>query len=243
MDNLSVDAFYNGQVKVYQRKSGYRFSIDAAILASFPHLKPGQKVLDLGTGCGIVPILLTHKYPDVKCYGVEIQEGLFHIASMNVKENQMEDSISLFLKDMKKINRKDTLGAVDVVTCNPPYRKGNSGRINPDNEKALARHEITIQLHDVIITAYEMLKRKGKCIFIYIPDRIAEILSEMRSIGLEPKRLRCIHSNIFSEAKLILIEGVKGGGTGVKIVPPLYVYNPDGSYTPEMEKITSPPTY
>ena len=240
MKTLTTDTFFNGRLQVKQNRSGYRFSIDAVLLAGHIRLRPGDKVLDLGTGCGIIPLILAYRHKKIQVYGVEIQKELADIASENVKENRMEDRITILCRDMKELKHDMVSGPVDLIVCNPPYRKARSGRINPDQQKAVARHEIKVNLNDVIETARRMLRTSGRFVMIYSAQRMIDMLIQMRSNYIEPKFFRMIYSDLSSEAKLILVEGIKGGRPGSKIGPPLIIYckdGKDGSYTDEVKKM------
>ena len=235
MKTLTTDTFFNGRLQVKQNRSGYRFSIDAVLLAGHIRLRPGDKVLDLGTGCGIIPLILAYHHKKIKVYGVEIQKELADIASGNVKENRMEDRITILCRDMKELKHDMVSGPVDLIVCNPPYRKTKSGRMNPDEQRAVARHEIKVKLNDVIETARRMLRTSGRFVMIYPAQRMIDMLTQMRSNCIEPKFFRMIYSDLNSEAKLILVEGIKGGRPGAKIGPPLIIYCKDGSYTDELK--------
>ncbi|MDM8549844.1 methyltransferase [Desulfobacterales bacterium HSG2] len=195
------------------------------------------RVLDLGTGCGIIPLILAYQNPKVRIYGIEVQKGLADIAERNVKENGVADRITILYGDMKTLTRDMISGPVNLVVSNPPYRKAGSGRINPNRERAVARHEIKAALSDVIETATRMLPISGKFVTIYPAERMTDLLTGMRSAGIEPKFLRLIHSEQGTEAKLLLAEGVRKGRPGLKIGPPLFIYHKDGTYTDEVEKM------
>ncbi|QTA92770.1 tRNA1(Val) (adenine(37)-N6)-methyltransferase [Desulfonema magnum] len=235
MDTITTDTFYNGQLQVRQKRSGYRFSIDAVLLAyhSMPYAA-ANTVLDLGTGCGIIPLMLAYHHPKVRICGIEIQEELAHIAALNVEENGMTDQIRILCRDMKTLKYDMVSGPVELVVSNPPYRKANSGRINPNQERAIARHEIKATLSDVIETAHRMLCTSGRFVTIYPAERMTDLLTQMRVIGIEPKYLRMIHSERDTEAKLILAQGIRRGRPGIKVGPPLVIYNEDGTYTDEV---------
>lgn len=232
--SFTTDTFFNGRILVKQHRFGYRFSIDAILLASHVRPRPKDKVLDLGTGCGIIPLILAYRNPGIKVYGVEVQEELSHMASLNVKDNCMGDRISIICTDLKLLKNEMISGPVDLVVSNPPYRKAKSGRINPDQQRAVARHEIKATLYDIVETARRMLHTSGKFIAVYPAERMTDIFTQMRSVKIEPKFLRMVHSGCCTEAKLILVEGIKGGNPGVRIGPPLIIYNKDGTYTDEM---------
>lgn len=240
MPHLTLDTFFNGKVRVMQNTTGYRFSIDSVLLAYHSVPRHGDKVLDLGTGCGIIPMLLVFRHPYITVYGAEVQSELAALAVSNVKENQMEDRITVLFSDMKLLRPTMTDGPVDLVVCNPPYRKPGSGRINPDKQRAVARHEVKVNLLEIIQTAHRMLRTAGKFITIYTAERTTDILAQMRMDDIEPKFLRMIHSRRNTDAKLILIEGIKGARQGLKIAPPVIVYDNQGDYTNEVKQMFKP---
>ncbi|MBU2522242.1 MAG: tRNA1(Val) (adenine(37)-N6)-methyltransferase [Proteobacteria bacterium] len=240
MKDFSTDTFFNGNIKVKQNSSGYRFSIDAVLLACHAGKCPGGRILDLGTGCGIIPLIMAYRNPELTVYGIEVQKELADIATINVKSNNMENQISILCRDMKELNYNMISGPVDMVVSNPPYRKISSGRMNPDQQRAVARHEIKATLFDVIETARRMLRTSGRFVTIYSSERLTDIITQMRSFDIEPKFLRSIHSNKNSDAKLILVEGIKGGRPGITIAFPLIIYNEDSSYTDEVKQMFLP---
>ena len=240
MKPLTTDTFFNGCVRVKQNRYGYRFSIDAVLLASHTGPRPNDTILDLGTGCGIIPIIMAYRYPGIRVYGIEVQKDLADIARLNVEENNMDDRIFIRCMDMKTLRHDMTSGPVDLVVCNPPFRKVHSGRINPDQERAIARHEIKTTLYDVIKTSRSMLRTSGRFVIIYPAERITDILSQMRTFGIEPKWIRMIHSGKNTDAKLILIAGKKAARPALKIGPPLIIYRENGTYTDEVEKMFNP---
>lgn len=237
MSLYTTDTFYNGRVSIKQGRMGYRFSIDAVLLAGLAAVHPGDRVIDLGTGCGVVSMLLAYRYPDIKLYGVELQQALANIAKDNVSANHMQNRITILPADMKTLTAKTVGGPVDMVISNPPYRKPGSGRINPDSQKALARHEIHVTLNDVVGTARRLLKTAGRFVVVYPAERLSDILTHMCSAGIEPKWLCMIHSGRKTPAKLMVIEGVRGGRPGIQIAPPLIIHREDGTYTPAVEKM------
>ena len=240
MNSYTTDTFFNGRIQVKQNQAGYRFSIDAVLLADQAAPRSGDKVIDLGTGCGIISLIMAYCNPDITVYAVEVQEELTQLAISNVKNNSLQDCITVLGADMKTMKPDMTAGPVDLVVCNPPYRRPGTGRINPDNQRAVARHELKANLQDVIVTARRMLKTAGRFVTIYTAERTADILCQMRIDSIEPKYFRTIHSNPGSEAKLILVEGIKGGNPGLKIAPPLIVYDQNGDYTDEVQQMFDP---
>jgi tRNA1Val (adenine37-N6)-methyltransferase len=240
MNSCTTDTFFNGKIRITQDRTGYRFSIDAILLAYFADPRSGDKVLDLGTGCGIIPLIMAYRVPDLAIYGVEVQTELAGLAVSNVRENRLEDRITVFCTDMKLLRPAMTAGPVDLVVCNPPFRRQGSGRINPDAQRAVARHEIRANLGDIIQTSHRMLRTAGRLVLIYTAGRLTDILSRMRSDGIEPKFIRMIHSRQDTEAALTLIEGVKGGRPDLKIAPPLIIYDQKNHYTDEVESMFRP---
>jgi len=234
------DSFFNGNIRVKQDPSGYRFSLDAVLLAH--HIKPraGQRVLDLGTGCGIIALILAYRNPAIKVCGIEVQKELYELAVSNVQANGLQDRISIVCKDMKLLTADIISGLVDIVVCNPPYRKAATGRINPDPQRAVARHEIMTTLRDVILTAGRMLRIAGRFVTIHTAERMVELLVQMKSNRIEPKVIRTIHSTEHAEAKMVLVEGVKQGVAGATIQAPLVLYDKDGEYSREVRQMFEP---
>lgn len=240
MDLLTTDTFFNGNISVKQNRNGYRFSIDAVLLAGHVKTKPGDRILDIGTGSGIISIILAYRNPQVNICGVEVQKNLADIAALNVRDNNIEDRVRILCADIKNINADLISGHIDIVVSNPPYRKAKSGRVNPDNQRAVARHEIDITLTDILKAANRLLHVSGRCIVIYPSERLSDMITQMRLSGIEPKYFRFIYSKNNSESKLVIVEGVKGGRTGAKIVSPLVIYGDDGQYTDEVNRMFMP---
>jgi tRNA1Val (adenine37-N6)-methyltransferase len=215
----SIDDFMDGRLRLIQSRSGYRFSIDAILLSEFVTIKKGDLLVDLGTGCGIIPLILLRSKPVGFALGIEIQAGLVDQAARNILLNGFEDRMAVLQGDVRHLPFLS--GSADVVVCNPPYRKKESGRINPDRRRAIARHEIMLSLHHILDSARYLLKAKGRLAMIYPAERLGDVMAKMRSFGLEPKRLRMVYPNLTSEAKLALIEASPSGSQGLKILPPL----------------------
>ena len=234
------DTFLDGRIQVCQEQSGYRFSLDAVILAYYARPHKNRRVLDLGTGCGIVSLIMVFRYPDITVYGVEIQSRLAAIAEKNVSLNRMTNRIRVLGMDMKDLSQNETGGPVDLIVTNPPYRSDHSGRKNPDRQRAMARHEIKITLDGVVAVARRMLKTRGKFQVIISAERLIDLISLMRQSSIEPKRVRMIHSKRGLNAKMVWIEGVMAAKRGVTVQPPLYVYQSDGTYTRRVERMFLP---
>lgn len=233
-NRLTRDTFFNGKVTVKQEQAGYRFSIDAVILAHRVRPKTGERVVDLGTGCGIVPLIVAYRYPATRMFGIEIQKELADIANDNVRDNGMQETVRIAHRDMQTLQPAMFQGPVDIVVSNPPYRKAHSGRINPNRQRAVARHEISVTLLNVVKAAGYILKTSGLFVLVYISERLPELIQHMKSCRLEPKNVRFIHSRKDSESKLMMMEGIKQGRPGLKVGPPIVIYNENGSYTDEV---------
>lgn len=240
LKELTTDAFFDNRLRIMQYRSGYRFSLDAVLLSYYAGLLARNVILDLGTGCGVIPLIMSYRNPKIRVYGIEVQEELAEIAIQNVRNNQMEERITILCQDMATLVKSIIPDPVDLVVCNPPYRKQSTGRINPNSQRAIARHEICIDLNGILKTASRMLDISGRFIAIYPANRTAEILSQMHANELEPKFLRMVHSFHHSDASFMLVEARKGGHTGITIAPPLIIYENDGTYTPEIEQMFLP---
>lgn len=224
-------------IKIIQAKDGYRFSIDAVLLENFISAKRLQKGVELGTGSGIISILLASRLKGPKIIAVEVQKPLAERARRNVSLNNLDDRIEIIANDMRALKKTFPANTFDFVFSNPPFRKTKTGRLSKYEERAVARHEIEITLPDLIKTAAYLLKHAGRFYLIYHPFRLAEMIEMLRKSKLEPKRMRFVHSKEGDEAKMVLIEAVKGSGTWLKIDPPLYLYDHGSEYTDEMKGI------
>ena len=180
---------------------------------------------------------MARRRSDLRIYAVEVQTELADLAVSNVHQNQLEDRIDVLCTDMKLLTLQLTSGPFDLIVSNPPYHRPGSGRINPDAQRAVARHEIKTSLADVLQTTRRMLRTAGRFVTIFTAKRTTDILTQMRNEQIEPKILRMIHSNRDADARLILIEGLKGGRAGLKIAPPLIVYDEQGEYTAEVKQM------
>lgn len=240
MDVYTSDTLFDGRLKLRQRQQGYRFSIDAVLLAHYARPRSGETVLDMGTGCGVVPLILAYRYADIRIYGMEIQPELYRLAVENVRENRLDHRITIFRHDLRKPAPETLPCPFDRIVCNPPYRKARSGKVNPEQERALARHEIAATIADVLQAVRRTLKIGGRFITIYPAERAVDLLYTMRHAGVEPKAMRPVHSRAESEAKLILVEGIYGGRSGVRVGAPLVIYHADGNYTPEVAAMFAP---
>ena len=220
---------------IIQNDFGYRYSIEPFLLADFAQLLPDQKVLDIGTGCGIIPLLMVFREPTLKVTGIEIQGTAAESAKKNVSTNKMK--IKIVNDDFLDWAQRVEIEPFDLIVSNPPYRKLNSGRTNPDLGKAIARHELKLNLPCMLDKAQSILKQSGHITLAYPPIRLQEALGELESRKLFPNRIRFIHGNQNAKAKIFLIDAIKEKKSDLIVNFPLYVYNKDGSYSKEMQKI------
>jgi tRNA1Val (adenine37-N6)-methyltransferase len=237
----TLDALFGGGLKLYQQKQGYRFSIDSILLADFATVRCGNKVIDLGTGNGVVPLILAYRYPSVSVTGIEIQRQMAERAARNIRLNGYEDRIVIEQMDIASTMDRFKPESFDTVVCNPPYRQATSGRLSLSSEKQIARHEIKASLDDFVRAAAFLVKNKGCFACIQLSDRTVDVVSAMRSAGLEPKRLRTVHGFSESKASMVLVEAIKGGRKGVDILPPLIIYDSAKNYTAELNAMAAPP--
>ena len=238
-ESTTQDVILGDRLSLVQPKGGYRFSVDALLLAHFAAVKPGNRVVDLGTGVGVVALALALKMEHGRVIAVELQSRLADLARINALDNRVGAEVEVLEKDWTELTATDVGGPADHVVANPPYRRLGSGRINPEDEKARARHEINGNADTCIAAAGRLLRSGGLFSVIYPAVRMAGLFYSLRETGLEPKRLRNIHSRQGEEAKLVLAEARKDSGEGLVIEPPLYMYQGQKGrdYTPEASAI------
>lgn len=211
--------------------------MDAVLLSGFASVKPGAEVLDMGTGTGIIPILLEAKSQASHFYALEIQPESADMARRSVSLNKLENKIEIVTGDIKEAGSIFKAASFDLVTCNPPYMIGNHGITNPDGPKAIARHEILCTLEDVISNATRLLKPGGSFCMVHRPFRLAEIITLMTKYKIEPKRMRLVYPYVDKEPNMVLIEGCRGGKPRMTVEKPLIVYKAPNVYTDEIYEI------
>jgi tRNA1Val (adenine37-N6)-methyltransferase len=233
----TVDGILTNRLRIIQRKRGYRFSLDALLIAHFADLRNGDDLIDLGTGSGIIVLILAQRFRCGRVLGIEIQNDLVAIAERNVVLNGLTGQIEIRRGDIRCPETLCGPQSFSAAVFNPPYRRLRSGRTNSDPEKAVARHEIEGTIADFLAAAVYALRSEGRVYAIYPAVRMAELITKMRECRIEPKRLRLVHSRFDGEGEFVLMEGVKGGREGLNVAPPLFIYQDGGGYTSEMAEI------
>lgn len=236
-DNERIDDLQRNGYQIIQKQNGFCFGMDAVLLSGFAQVKPGEQAVDLGTGTGIIPILLEAKYDGIHYTGLEIQEEVADMARRSVILNHLEDKVSIVTGDIKEASRLFGAASFDVVTSNPPYMNDAHGLKNPDLPKAIARHEVLCSLDDVTREAARLLKPGGRFYMVHRPHRLIEIVTALKGYGLEPKRMKMVHPFVDREANMVLIEAVRGGKSMIKVEAPIIVYKEQGVYTDEIYTI------
>ena len=237
-ENERIDDLVIKNLKIIQNKEGFCFGIDSVLLSDFAkNIKKDSLVLDLGTGTGIIPILLCGKTDLKKVIGVEIQEEVYNMAKKSIKLNNLENKFEIInenILNLEKIYKENTF---DVITTNPPYKKIDTGILNENKKKIVSRHEITASLEDFLKVSKRLLKDKGELYMVHRPERLVDIIYNMRKYKIEPKTIRFVFSNKNKEPKLVLIKGIKNAKPFLKIEKNLYIYDENGKYSEEIEKI------
>jgi tRNA1Val (adenine37-N6)-methyltransferase len=231
------DSLLGGTLSLLQGKQGYRVSLDAVLLARFAKVRGAQEILDLGCGNGPIALMLAILHPQARITGLEAQRAMVQRAQKNTELNRLRERVAIIPGDVRFIKRHFLPASFDAVVSNPPYGAARSGRINPDTEKGVARHEILAKLGDFLRAGAYVLRRGGKYAVVFPAPRAIDVLFEMRQSGLEPKRLRWVHSRAGNAASLVLVEAAKEGGTELHVAPPLMIYGEDGKYTAEVKEM------
>lgn len=232
-----IDELQRNGYQIIQNENGFCFGMDAVLLSGFAKVKRGENALDLGTGTGIIPILLEAKTEGRHFTGLEIQETSADMAQRSVCLNDLNEKVEIIRGDIKEATDLFGKASFDVVMSNPPYMTGQHGLVNPDMPKAVARHEILCTLEDVIGQASALLKENGRFYMVHRPFRLAEIMVTMSRYRLEPKRMKLVYPFVDKEPNMVLIEGLKGGRPRVTVEKPLIVYEKPGVYTSEIYDI------
>lgn len=236
-ENERVDDLGRCGYRIIQDPTRFCFGMDAVLLSDFAYAAPGDTVMDLCTGTGVIPILMKARYPKASYTALELEPDMADMARRSVELNGLGDSIEICTGDVRRVREEYPAGRFRVVTCNPPYIKVGTGVASDTANVSMARHETHCTLRDVCEAAAHLLYSHGRFCLVHRPQRLAEIFEEMTRVGIEPKRLRTVHPYADSEPQQVLVEGVFRGGKELRVLPPLIVYEKPGVYTPEVLKI------
>ncbi|MBU5474175.1 MAG: tRNA1(Val) (adenine(37)-N6)-methyltransferase [Clostridiales bacterium] len=237
LEQERLDDLHRNGYSIIQNPAKFCFGMDAVLLSGFANVKAGETAIDLGTGTGIIPILLEAKTQGAHFTGLEIQPESADMAKRSVAYNHLENKIDIEIGNIKDASAQFGASSFHVVTTNPPYMTGQHGLTNPNEAKAIARHEILCTLEDVIRESARLLKPRGRFYMVHRPFRLSEIMCLMHQYGLEPKRMRLVHPFIDKEPNMVLIEGLRGGKPRITVEKPLIVYKEPGVYTDEIYEI------
>lgn len=223
-------------LNIVQNTEWFNFSLDSVLLANFVTLRTNtKKVMDLGTGNAPIPLILSTK-TSAEIYGVEIQKEVYDLAIKSIKINNLQNRIKIFNEDARNIDRTFETDTFDIITSNPPYFKINAESLTNDNDyKTIARHEVMMNVDDVLRISKKLLKNNGVLGIVHRPERLVEILDKMKNYNIEPKKIRFVYPKENFDCNMILIEGTKNGKAGLKILPPLFVHDKNGEYTKEVK--------
>lgn len=237
-ENERIDNLEYKGLKIIQNKDGFCFGIDSILLSDFAkNIKKEARVLDLGTGTGIIATLLCGKTELSEIIGIEVQEEVYEMAKRSIQLNHLEDKFKMIQDNILNLNNYFEKNTFDVIVTNPPYKKKETGVQNEDTRKLISRHEIEANLEDFIKISKDMLKDKGEFYIVYRPERLVDLLTLMRKYKIEPKKIRFVYSNVNAVSKLVLVKGVKNARSFLKLEPNLYIYDENGNYTDEILRI------
>lgn len=232
-----IDELQRNGYRIIQDRKRFCFGMDAVLLSGFVHVKPGERVLDLGTGTGIIPILLEAKTKGKHFTGLEIQPESADMARRSVELNHLEEKIEIVDGDIKDASKYFGASSFDVITTNPPYMISNHGIVNGQDAKTIARHEVLCTLEDIMRESAKILPPKGRFYMVHRPFRLSEIMCVMSKYGIEPKRMKLVYPYVDREPNMVLIEGLRGGKPRMTVEKPLIVYKEEGVYMEEIYEI------
>lgn len=236
-ENERIDDLQRNGLKIIQKTDGFCFGMDAVLLSGFAQVRPGERALDLGTGTGILPLLLSAKTSGEFFVGLEIQTEIAQMAARSVALNGLGGKIEIVEGDIREAGKLFGAASFDVITVNPPYMNDAHGLKNPMEAKAIARHEVLCTLEDVARESAKILRPGGRLYMVHRPHRLVEIMKRMTDYHLEPKRMKMVHPYADKEANMVLLEAVRGGGAWLKVEAPVIVYREPGVYTDEIHEI------
>lgn len=230
LDDLKIDG-----LKIIQKKQGFRFSIDAILLSHFVKLKKGDKVLDLGTGTAVIPLLLSTKKVADYIVGLEIQENLVEMAKRTIQFNAKEKQIDIRLGDILNLHNLFGHGEFDLIVSNPPYFPSDKGKLSLDEAKSISRQEVRCDINTIILQVGKLLNYHGRFAVIYPSSRFSELIEELKKVNIKPIRCRFVHSYVDKKSKLVLLEARKGSKSQLEVMAPLIIYDKPGVYSQEVK--------
>lgn len=236
-ENERLDDLQYKGLKLLQKKDGFCFGIDAVLLSHFAEVSKNSRVIDLGTGTGVIAVLIAAKRGPREIVGLEIQPEMAEMAKRSVMLNKLNDQVNIVHGDIKEAVGLFGAASFDAVVSNPPYMEKGGGLLNPDDTKAISRHEILCTLEDVVSTASKLLRHGGKFTMVHRPQRLVDIICQMRHYAIEPKWLKLVHPSPGKKPNLVIISGVRNGNPELRVQEPLYVYDTLGNYSDEIEEI------
>ncbi len=232
-----IDDLQRNGFRIIQDERLFRFGTDAVLISHFASVKKGDSIVDLGTGNGVIALLLCSMYEDINVVGLELQQASYELCRRNIELNGIAERMSVIKGDINDVSHMFAPGETDVVITNPPYMKKGGSLINEGSEKALSRHEIRVDLEGVVKAAAYLLRFGGRFYMVHKPERLAEIFGVMRSLGIEPKKIRFVQASPRKPASMVLIEGSRGGKSGLRVMPVLNIADSSGVLTEEYDSI------
>ena len=225
LEEYTAEPLFDGRLRIYQPKSGYRYAIDPVILCAHLSPPPGSHIIDIGCGCGIMPVIIGHRFPEISITGIELQKSLADLAKRNCKENHPDRKIRILNRDILDISLNDISRPADIIVSNPPFKKKQTGRLNPNQQKAIARHEITLTIEQLLSQAHDLLQKGGRLMIIFPSDRLPDLFLSADKSNMTPEWVRFIHPVEEKEANRVIFCTVKDTLTSCRVLPPLTLYS------------------
>ncbi|MGV8075334.1 MAG: tRNA1(Val) (adenine(37)-N6)-methyltransferase [Syntrophobacteraceae bacterium] len=232
-----MDSLFGGKLVVHQDRKGYRFSLDAVLIAGLSNARSNDRVADLGTGCAVILLIMAYRKLGARLVGLELQPELADLALRNVQVNGFSDLVEIMKVDLRHVSDQFPPSSFDLVVSNPPYRRVKTGRINPEQQKALARHELTASVSDIFAAGSYLLSSGGRLAVIYPATRLDYLMVTARQHDFRPKELTVIYSNSSSPGRLVHVEFRKGGGEELLVAPPFFIHKENGTYSEAMQRL------
>ena len=236
-DNETIDELRTHGLRIIQPRDGYRFSLDPLLLCDFAGVRAGERVIDLGTGCGVIPLVLARQVGDASVIGVEFQPEMAGLSARNAELNGLQERVEIVCDDVLSLRQRFPVSSFDLVVANPPYRTPGSGRISPRAGRDLARHESSAGLADFLSVAKYLVKPGGRICIIYHVSRLTEIFAQAAILKLALLRIRMVHGNSLAKSSMVLVELIKARKNDLEVLPPLFVYDASGEYSNEMKRV------